>query len=54
MSDSLRAELIILLWLLLIKNNRSAVAGVQWVIIRASVAHWANLTSRGEYSDRAS
>lgn len=41
-SDSLRTELVILLWLL-IKKKSSAVTGVQWVMIRASVADQVNL-----------
>lgn len=44
----------ILLWLSLIKNNRSAVTGVQWVMIRAPVAAWVDHTGTGSYADRAS
>lgn len=44
----------ILLWLSLIKNNKSAVTGVQWVMIRAPVADWVNHTGTGSYGDRAS
>lgn len=45
-SDSRRTEMI-LLWVLLIKNNKSAVTGVQWVMIRAPLAFWANHIGTG-------
>lgn len=43
-SNSLRTELVILLWLF-IKKKSSAVTGVQWVMIMASVADQVNLTA---------